>query len=551
MPLPIARTSKRLSIATRLSMLGILLLGLIGFSRSKPDLTYASPSADTVLHPLRVTEIMYNPSGGSEYEFIELKNTSSTSLDVGGMNFTTGIDFAFALGTRLAPGALVVLVQDPAAFATRYPGIPIAGAYGGRLENAGERIELQGPAGEPVIDVTYNDDPPWPNAPDGFGYSLVIAAINGDPNLGASWRASTFPNGSPGRDDPEPLYGSIVINEVLSHSDPPFEDAIELYNPSNQVVPIGGWFLSDEASRLKKFRIPDGTAIQPHGYAAFYEYQFNPAPGVPPSFGLSAYGDDVFLSSANPDGNLTGYTTHVRFKTTDTNFPVGRFRTSTGVDFTTLFRPTFGITNPSSVQQFRTGTGAANASAKFGPIVINELMYHPAATADEYVELLNVSTTAVPLYDPLFTSNTWRVTEGISYTFPINTVVPAGGYLLLVPIEPAVFRTRYGIPPGIPIFGPYQGNLNNAGEPVEIAMPDEEDRGFVPYFAVDTVVYDDEAPWPTQPDEGGPSLERIHALAYSNEPSNWAASRNNGTPGRRNSTTPVMTRGLYLPVVTR
>ena len=56
---------------------------------------------------------------------------------------------------------------------------------------------------------------------------------------------------------------SIVINEVLSHTDPPLVDAIELFNPSASSVDISWWFLSDRRNDPRKFRIPDGTVIEP------------------------------------------------------------------------------------------------------------------------------------------------------------------------------------------------------------------------------------------------------------------------------------------------
>jgi len=53
--------------------------------------------------PLRITEIMYNPPGGSLHEFIELQNVGTTPLDVSGFYFE-GISFTFppnsALGRR-------------------------------------------------------------------------------------------------------------------------------------------------------------------------------------------------------------------------------------------------------------------------------------------------------------------------------------------------------------------------------------------------------------------------------------------------------------------
>jgi hypothetical protein len=38
---------------------------------------------------------------------------------------------------------------------------------------------------------------------------------------------------------------------------------------------------------------------------------------------------------------------------------------------------TFGRDNPGSVGEFRLGTGTANAGPRIGPIIINEIAYHP------------------------------------------------------------------------------------------------------------------------------------------------------------------------------
>jgi hypothetical protein len=51
--------------------------------------------------PLRITEIMYNPAGGSLHEFIELQNTSAAGFDLSGMYFD-GISFMFTEGAGLA-----------------------------------------------------------------------------------------------------------------------------------------------------------------------------------------------------------------------------------------------------------------------------------------------------------------------------------------------------------------------------------------------------------------------------------------------------------------
>jgi hypothetical protein len=538
----------------------VFLLVLLPPIRPLPTASSDAAAADQPYHQahavptsgLAIAEIMYNPSGGQEYEFLELKNVGNATLDLGGAAFVAGIGFTFPPGWRLGPGAFAVLVGDAVAFATRHPGVPIDGVYSGRLDNAGERVALQSAGGAILIDVTYDDDPPWPASADGLGYSLVLADVNGDPNRASSWRASSAPNGSPGRDDPAPLPRTVVINEVLAHSDPPYEDAIELLNTSGSPIDIGGWFLSDSAANLRKYRIPNGVVVPPQGYAVFYEYQFNPTPGSTPSFGLSSLGDHLHLSAANPDSSLTGYFDSLAFGPTAGNTSLGRHVTSVGIDYPALLRPTFGVDDPASLQVFRSGAGASNTGPRIGPVIINELHYHPPAGGDEFVELYNLSGSAVPLYDPLSTTNTWRMTQGISFTFPIDTVMPAQSYLLLVAIDPAQFRATYGIPASIPIFGPYGGSLSNAGEWIELSRPDEANQGNVPFIVVDSILYDDDAPWPVEPDGAGPSLERVQALSYGNEPAHWAASTvQGGTPGRRNSVTPNLSHTTYLPMIRR
>ncbi len=68
------------------------------------------------------------------------------------------------------------------------------------------------------------------------------------------------------------------------------------------------------------------------------------------------------------------------------------------------------------------------------------------------------------------------------------------------------------------------GKLDNAGESIELLKPDApEINGHVPYILVDRVNYTDAAPWPTEADGLGPSLQKPDTSAYGNEPTNWIA----------------------------
>lgn len=173
------------------------------------------PLSAAVINDLRITELMYNPPmadipGGEvavdneNFEFIELKNIGIMTIDLSGIKFTDGIDFAFS-NFELGAGQYAVIISDQVAFESRYgSSVNIAGQYSGRLNNAGERITMENSFDQTVLDFRYEDQ--WYDATDGQGFSLTIVdPTNPDPNswnLKSSWRASANTGGSPGRDGP-------------------------------------------------------------------------------------------------------------------------------------------------------------------------------------------------------------------------------------------------------------------------------------------------------------------------------------------------------------
>jgi hypothetical protein len=409
-----------------------------------------------------------------------------------------------------------------------------------KLSSNGETLTLYGANRTTVIDrVTFGAqtaDITQGRLPDG-GDSIVF-----------------FPNRStPGASNFLPIT-NVVISEVLAHTDLPLEDAIELHNVSAQPVDISHWWISNSRADPKRYRVPAGTVIPAGGFKVFYEGDFNASnPGTPFTLN-SARGDEVFLSGATASGDLTGFRGNVKFGPTLNGVSVGRYQTSQGVvDFVPLSQRTFGRDNPLTVVEFRQGTGLPNAAPKVGPVVINEIMYNPPQvlvgtnlvdnTDEEFVELYNITGQPVPLFDPAYPTNTWRVRNGISFDFPPNVTLPAGGFLLLVNFNPVenptklnAFRTKYDVPASVPLYGPYGGKLDNGGETIELYRPDtpqlppRPDAGLVPYALVEKVKYDDESPWPLAPDGSGQSLHRHSPSSYGNDVVNWFAA--SPTPGR-------------------
>lgn len=469
---------------------------------------------------LLITEIMYHPPGigavdSDEYEFIELKNAGTNTLSLNGLRFN-GITFTFPNGATLAPGQFYVLARNAARFAEKYPGVTINGLYSGRLDNGGETISISHVLGGRILSVDYNDESPWPITPDDFGFSLVPTNPNANPDPGnpANWRASTFPGGSPGADDPAPLVAPVLVNEVLSHSETGV-DFIELFNPNSATVDIGGWFLTDGAGAPTKYRIPDGTFIAGLSYLVFDESDFNPTPGTNTSFSLNSQGDDVFLFSGDVNTNLTGFSHGFSFGAAPDGGTFGRYVVSTG--------------DEQFPAQITATPGQPNSGPLIGPVVVNEIMYNPDPGGDEFVEIKNITTNTVSLFDPTNTFNTWYF-SGVGFTFPTFTYLAPNELILLVAIDPEAFRQKYSLPAQLQILGPYFGALQGSGERLELQRPDVPDtNGVVAYITVDEVRYNDRPPWPIAADGSGPSLQRKNSAAYGNDPANWEAAV--ATPG--------------------
>lgn len=495
---------------------------------------------------LLVTEIMYHPPDfglvdGDELEFVELKNASPAQLDLSGVCLTNGLNYSFPIGTRLAPGAFVVLVSNPAEFSLRYPGVTVSGAYAGHLSNSGETVSLIDGAGSSLIALAYGDRDLWPQSADGLGFSLVPANPNLNPAPGdpANWRASAADGGSPGADDPLSSQPRVLITEILTHTDPPQLDAIELHNPGTADANVGGWFLTDDRSAPAKYRIPDGTTVPAGGYLVFDEDDFNIASASSNSFTLNSHGDEVYLYSADAVGNLTGYSDGFGYGAAQNGVSFGRYVNSVGdVDYPAQTTNTLGF---------------SNSGPRIGPVVINEFRPAPAPGYDEFIELKNITGVPVKLYDAAFPTNTWKL-AGVDFQFPPGVELAANGLALVTRLDPELFRSKYSAPLQVPVFGPYTGALQDNGETIELQRPDAPDlitNGavvsiLVPYITVDAVRYRDQAPWPANVPGTPLSLERVNRAAYGNDPANWRPSPGLASPGFDNdgNRPPIVFAGL-------
>ncbi|HXG49248.1 MAG TPA: lamin tail domain-containing protein, partial [Methylomirabilota bacterium] len=476
---------------------------------------------------LRVNEWMADPDSGDDW--FEIYNTGDLPVALGGLFLSDDPGerdkFPIAPLSFIGSGAnayQVFIADDPATY--RGPDHVNFG-----LSRNGDRILITAADAATQIDAVV------------FGSQRNGVSEGRLPDGGTN-RVFFSLTASRGEANHLPLT-NVVINEALTHTDLPLEDAIELHNPTDAPVDISGWWLSDDKDQLEKFRIPANTVIAAGGFKVFYEYQFNNGDLGTPFSLSSARGDEIYLAASGTDGSPNGLRTSVKFGPAANGVSFGRYRTSTGrIDFPAMSARSFGQDDPSSVEQFRTGTGAANPYPRVGPVVIRQIMYHPpdvvtpTATNDnvalEFIELRNLTAAPLPLYDPAHPTNGWRLRDAVDFVFNTTHSIPANGHLVVVSFDPrtnasalAAFQVAYGS--NAVLAGPYSGKLDNSSDSIELLRPDPPqtvgpDAGLVPYILVDKVVYEDRLPWPTnRVDGGGYALRRLRDAEYGNDPINW------------------------------
>ncbi|MBN1508002.1 MAG: lamin tail domain-containing protein [Sedimentisphaerales bacterium] len=157
-------------------------------------------------------------------------------------------------------------------------------------------------------------------------------------------------------------------------------------------------------------------------------------------------------------------------------------------------------------------------------VVFSEIMYHPAGTLPEYIEVYNNTATPMDIAE-------WRVSDGVDHTFPsFSADAPEQTFLkpferiVLSSVEEAALRAAYNVPPTARVFGPWEGNLKNGGE--RITLRDKNGT------LVCTVEYNDRGRWSPAADGTGHSLVLRNPDGKIDDWRNWTLSaRPGGTPG--------------------
>jgi hypothetical protein len=156
-------------------------------------------------------------------------------------------------------------------------------------------------------------------------------------------------------------------------------------------------------------------------------------------------------------------------------------------------------------------------------IMINEINYHSSDEFDpkDWIELYN-------RHDQSVDVGNWFLkdeNDSLRFRFPAGIRMDSRGFLVVCG-DSSAFDSKF------PDIGNRIGNfdfgLNNGGELIRLYADDDH--------MIDSVHYDDGAPWPEGPDGNGPTLELKDPGTDNDLAQNWASSiRLYGTPGRPNS----------------
>ena len=543
--------------------------------------TQAADNSGPKIGPIILSEIMYHPNTLLDelpLEFIELHNTSDTSQDLSLWTLEDAVDFLFPEGTILpAGGYLLVTAKDPSIpsliqyVRTAYDldeSLQILGPWAGSLNNTADHVKLyrrdtEGDwltnpdtleQAQPLVledQVPYQDSGDWPNRADGSGPSLSrksYSTLATDPD---NWRSSNEFKGNPGEIGlPQRI---ITINEILSHTDPPLYDTIELYNPGNTTIDLSGWYLSDtdegeiDIELFRKYRIPDGTTLGPGEYITFNQLQFNPnidpetdeGNPEPHHFGLSsAFREDIALVSADAEGNLLRIVDHVEVGPTANGISHGLWPDTEG-NFYAMSQRTL---------------GSPNASPRVGPLIFTEIHYNPGemenASDLEFLEIYNVGTSTLRLDQDYVTGGIWGISGGVDIQFLNSVTIAPEQVIVIVGFDPSdttklqAFIQQYSLTEIPKIVGPWSGSLSNGGETISIQQPDTIQATkdglstFYPMVKVEIIDYGDSEGWPQEADGEGASLQRISLTDWADAPEAWKASETAPSPGTVEQTLP-------------
>lgn len=233
------------------------------------------------------------------------------------------------------------------------------------------------------------------------------------------------------RDEPEtivtpppPSQASPKINEIYSRGDTTNPDWIEIYNPNNSDINIGGYKIFDnggQSGSKPKKEIPGGTVVPAKGFLVITVDD-----GTASGFGLSSSGEEVWL-----EDNSGSVVDNVIFP-------------ALGIDSSYARKPD-GSSNWQITSPPTKGTKNDTTIVVENPVLMNEI-YSRGVTADpDWIEIYNPNNTPVDLTD-------YKIYDAGGFSgskpkkvFPSGTIIPAHSFYVIVVDDGAADGSGFGL----------------------------------------------------------------------------------------------------------
>lgn len=419
-----------------------------------------------------INEFLCDPTpqvGLKDAEFVELYNASAKIFDVENWQLGDAATSGTIQQGWLLPGEYIVLTStaniDSFSVATGVTSFP-------SLNNSGDNIVIRDPLGAILDSISYTDDWYFDVTKEGGGYT--IERINPEaPCSGQSnWAASNDNfGGTPG-----------VVNSI-------FDNTPDISAPTiDQLIALAPNYLEVYFSEGM-----DSTSL------ADAIISTNPSLTILNNYVLEAYPTMLTLQFVENIATSQSYTLELQAVA------------DCWMNTTTLI-----------------GSFALADVGAPGDIVINEIMFNPLTGGSDWIEVYNISSKLLDLYN-------WEIANFDNDTIDNN--MPVSDHFLLFPGEYVVLTEDISH-----IIQNYPSH--ELGRFIEMDLPTFANDSSTVYVIsnlsqiMDKVSYDEDWHFKLLDDVDGKSIERIDPDGLSNDENNWhtaAESIGFATPGMKNS----------------
>ncbi len=124
---------------------------------------------------------------------------------------------------------------------------------------------------------------------------------------GAEYDVYTYAVTYAGAETSPVVFNELMARNVTTIADPQgdYDDWIELYNKSSEIVDLSGMYLSDNPENPLKWQFPEDTTIASGGYLLVWaDEDGNDEPGLHANFKLSSSGETLWLYDTDLHNNV-------------------------------------------------------------------------------------------------------------------------------------------------------------------------------------------------------------------------------------------------------